>query len=113
MLKILNDLLSFLLELAMLTAFAYAGFYGGTNPVLDYILGIGIPLLVIVFWAKWMAPKARNRLPFPWVQIVTLFLIEAGAAALYISGVTKWAFVFAVIALINVGLKLLFRTNFT
>ena len=89
MFKILNDILSFLLELIMLAAFAYVGFHWGEDPLMHDVLGMGIPLIMIIFWAKWMAPKSKSRFPFPWVQIITLILFEAAATALYVSGLRK------------------------
>lgn len=66
MIKVINEIFSFFLELAMLAAFAYGGFHFGDNRVMHYFLGIGIPVLVIIFWAKYMAPKAVSRLSIPW-----------------------------------------------
>ena len=109
MLKIINEAFSFLLELAMLAAFTYAGFRVGSNQLAHYLLGIGIPLLVIIFWANYMAPKAANRLRTPWLQALTLVLFEASAVALYTVGVTQWAWILGTTALINVGLKLLYK----
>lgn len=111
MLKSINDLISFLLELAMLASFAYAGFHYGDSRAINYLLGIGIPVLVIVFWAKKMAPKAVKRFPYPWILIITLILFEASAAALLFAGVEKWAIVLSLLALINIGLRFLFKKN--
>lgn len=103
--KILNDAISFFLELSMLAAFAYAGFHFGNRFAIQLLAGIGIPALVIVFWAKYMAPKAKKRLSFPWLHLVTFGLFEASAVALYCSGAQRWAVVFGIICLVNVGVK--------
>src|SRR5699024_2607933 len=106
MLKAINDILSFLLELAMLVAFGYAGFQWTENNTLQYVLGIGIPVIIILFWAQCMAPKAKKRLLYPWLLIVTLFLFEAAAFGLYLVEVQTWALIFALAALINVGIRI-------
>lgn len=105
MLKLINEIFSFFLELAMLAALSYSGFHYGDNRIIQYLLGIGIPLLIIIFWAKYMAPKAANRLSFPWLHLVTFLLFEASAAVLYLSGITLWAIILGVASLINIGLK--------
>lgn len=111
MLKSINEAFSFLLELAMLAAFAYAGFHFGKIPAIHYLCGIGLPVLVIIFWAIKMAPKAKNQFPYPLLLIITFVLFEASAAALYFAGVTIWAVVLAFAALINVGLRFIFKTS--
>ena len=104
----LNLFISFILELAMLAAFACFGFHIGASSWLQYGLGIGLPAVVIIFWTKKMAPKAMQRFSYPLILILTLVLFELAALALYSSGVTKWgAAIFALVALINVGLRFL------
>lgn len=110
MLKSINKTISFILELAMLAAFGYAGFHIGSHKVIHYCWGIGFPLLVIIYWANFMAPKAPNRLPFPWLHLVTLWLFETSAMALYGTHITKWAIAFAILALINIGIRLMVRS---
>jgi hypothetical protein len=111
MLKSINEAFSFLLELAMLAAFAYAGFHFGKIPAMHYLCGIGLPVLVIIFWAKKMAPQARNQFPYPLLLITTFVLFEASAIALYFAGRILWAVVLAFAALINVGLRFIFKTS--
>ncbi len=111
MFKVLNDILSFLLELAMLVAFGYAEFHCTENTGLQYVLGMGIPVIIILFWAQWMAPKAKKRLPYPWLLIVTLFLFEAAALSLYLAEVKELAVVFGIVALINVGIRFWFKND--
>jgi hypothetical protein len=61
-LKTFNLALAFFLELAMLAAFAYWGFYNGQSTIVKIGLGIGIPLLVAVIWGLFMAPNSSTRL---------------------------------------------------
>jgi hypothetical protein len=60
-LKAINLGLSFLLELAMLAAFAYWGFQAVDNPWLRWVAAIGLPLVVFVIWGLLLAPRAGKR----------------------------------------------------
>lgn len=110
MLKSINKTISFILELAMLAALAYAGFQIGNHKAIHYFLGIGIPVIVVIFWLSYMAPKAAKRFSFPWLQLITLLLFEASAMALYAVHIVKWAIAFAIVALINVGMRFIVRS---
>lgn len=99
--KLLNNLVSFLLELAMLGAISFWGFHAGNTSLIKWLLGLGIPLLVIVFWSVFMAPQANNRIAWPWLPVVSLLLFLISAAALYGAGARSAAAVFAATAVIN------------
>ena len=109
--KLLNNLVSFLLELAMLGALSYWGFHAGSSVPLKWLLGIGVPIAVIVFWGFCMAPTSDYRLPWPWVPIVSLVLFLAAALALYASHARSAALALAVVAIVNVALVLIWHQN--
>ena len=54
-----NDGLRFTLELAALTALAYWGFSEHDGAV-QWLLGLGAPLLAAVVWGAFVAPKASR-----------------------------------------------------
>ena len=54
-----NDGLRFVLELAALTALGYWGF-AEHEGVLQWLLGLGAPLLAAVVWGAFVAPKASR-----------------------------------------------------
>lgn len=95
----------------MLAALSYSGFHYGDNPIMQYLLGIGIPVLIIIFWAKYMAPKAADRLSFPWFQLITFLLFESSAAVLYLSGITQWAIILGLASFINIALKFVYKDH--
>lgn len=66
----------------MLAAFCVWGFR--QEAPWNYVLGVGLPAVVIVLWGYFMAPKAQRRLPWPVLPVVSLaaFLV---AAALLVS----------------------------
>lgn len=109
LLRSLNGLLSFLLELAMLAAFVVWGFKVGKTTFTKIMLGIGIPLVTIVLWALYMAPRASMRVIGPWLPIVTLTAFLAGAAALYAAKRPKLAIILAILAIFNVGLAVIWH----
>jgi hypothetical protein len=93
----------------MLAAFSYSGFQITENKPSAYLLGIGIPAILILFWSKFLAPKAKRRLPFHWVLLVSLLLFESAAIALFLSGAPKWGATLAITALINIILRLFLK----
>lgn len=111
MVKVFNGLLSFMLELAMLAAFAFSGFHWSEGRIVPYLLGLGIPLLVILFWSKWMAPKSAGQLPFLWLLVVTFLLFESAAFSLYLVKLPNLALVFALLALLNVSIRIVTRSH--
>jgi hypothetical protein len=62
LLKAVNLGLKFVLELA---AFAALAWWGGTvgHGVVSVLAAIAAPLLAVVLWGRWAAPRARRRLP--------------------------------------------------
>lgn len=102
--KMANAALSFLLELAMLVAFGYFGFHSSGPAWLKWLIGIGLPLVVAVFWGLFMAPQASYRLPWPVLPIVALILFLVSAALLYIAGGKTWAIFMAIASAVNAAL---------
>ncbi|MBX3080137.1 MAG: YrdB family protein [Anaerolineae bacterium] len=104
MLPSANLALSFLLELVALVALGYWGFQASDNTLLKFILGLGAPILLIVVWGMWLAPKSSRRLRRPWLQIVKLLVFGVTALALANAGQTTLAVIFAVVVIINAAL---------
>lgn len=77
-LKGLNLLVRFLLELCMLVAVGYWGFKTHSGWPMKILLGIGLPVLIAVLWGLFMAPKAVYPLSGASHLAVslTLFLVQ-------------------------------------
>jgi hypothetical protein len=62
LLKAINLGAKFVVELA---AFAALAWWGGTvgHGVMSVLIGIAAPLLAVVLWGLWAAPRAKRRLP--------------------------------------------------
>ncbi|MRR31350.1 DUF2568 domain-containing protein [bacterium] len=97
----INNGVSFLLELTALAAFGYWGFHTGRSDLMKWVLGIGAPLVMIVFWALFMAPRSSNRLNATAGIIVSSVIFLLAAATLYFSGVHELAVILAVVVVVN------------
>lgn len=96
-----NLALAFLLELAMLAAYGYWGFQTGDGTFVKIVLGIGVPIVVIILWGLFEAPRAYRPLPQPWHFILKVVLFGISVVALFAAGRTDLALVFAALLIIN------------
>jgi hypothetical protein len=108
-LKAINAGLAFFLELAMLAAFGYWGFYGDKSLFVKWTLGIGLPVLTAVVWGMFLAPRAAYRLNSINGNLLSLILFLLAAAALFYTQHTLLAIVFASIAVVNRALILIWK----
>jgi hypothetical protein len=102
-LKTLNLLVRFLLELCMLAAVGNWGFQAGSGWGMKIILGIGLPLLVAVSW--WLAWKLSgiSRLA------LELILLGSGAVALFAGNKPDLGWVYTVLVIINKVLMVVWK----
>ncbi len=106
MLKTLNAALMFFLELGMLAGFSAYGFTGGKPIGARWVLGLGLPLVVVALWSHFAAPRSVHRLaPVPRFAF-RLALFEFAAFAVQRAGSAKLGLCFAVVALLNQALAL-------
>jgi Protein of unknown function (DUF2568) len=64
MIKPANLALKFLLELAAFAAFAVWGAHVGSG-VFAVVLAVVAPLVAVLLWARFAAPRSAHRLPLP------------------------------------------------
>lgn len=98
-----NDGLRFLLEMALLVSLAYWGFAEQTGAV-QWVLGLGAPLLVAVGWGRFIAPKASHPTTDPLRLVLEVAVFAAGVAALFAADRTVLAVVFAALVLMHLTL---------
>lgn len=108
-LKLINAGLAFFLELAMLTALGYWGFYGDKSISVKWMLGISLPLLAAVVWGLFLAPKAAYRLNSTSGNLLSLFLFLLAATALIYTRQPMLAIIFALTAVVNRALILFWK----
>jgi len=100
-LKGLNLLVRFLLELCMLAAVGYWGFKTHSGWLLKILFGIGLPVLIAVLWGLFFAPKAVYPLSGASPMALSLILLGSGAIALFASGKPTLGWAYAVVLLVN------------
>ncbi len=98
---LVNLALAFLLELAALAAFAVWGFGAYNNTLLNILLGIGVPLIVAVFWGLFMAPTARKRVSGVVYYVLQAIVFGLAALALWAANQPVLAIVLAVVFVLN------------
>lgn len=97
-----NLALAFALELAMLAAFALAGWSATPILWLRLLLAVALPALAIVLWAVWAAPKAKKRRLKPGPLLVFKLIIFGFATLAWaLAGMGLIAAIFGVLAAIN------------
>ena len=95
-LKKLNLLLRFVLELCLFGAAFDVGYCIVGPGVWGWALGFGLLLGVVVLWAVYMAPRSERRLTFKKRVIAELILFTSAVAGLLYIGQPTLAWVFAV-----------------
>lgn len=91
----------FLLELATLASWMYWGFHLDKNLLIKIVLGIGMPLLIAIFWGTFIAPKASIPVSVPLRIILQVIIFGSAATVLYFSDKRMLALIFAVVALVE------------
>ena len=108
-LKGLNLLVRFLLELAMLAAVGYWGSQTGSGWVMKVILGIGLPILIAVIWGLFVAPKAAYPLHGAAHLALGFVLLGSGAVALFAGGRAGPGWVYMISLVANQVLMILWK----
>ncbi|MFD9612392.1 YrdB family protein [Streptomyces sp. NPDC059083] len=103
-LRVANEGLAFLLELAALAALARWGWEATENTALRLLLAVAAPALAAVVWGLFAAPKARFRVPLAAVLLVKALVFGTAALALADLGHPAWALTFAAVTLANTTL---------
>lgn len=91
--KSVNMVLALVLELGVLVALGYWGFADESGMLVRIVLGIGLPVLAILVWGRWGAPRSRRQLHG--LQFLLLRIVFFGSAVVallfadqYTAGIT-------------------------
>ncbi len=101
-----NDGLRFTLELAALASLGYWGFAEHDGAV-QWLLGLGMPLLAAVVWGAFVAPKASRPTTDPVRLLLELAVFGAGVAALWVAGSHTLSFGFGVLVVLHLAFTFL------
>jgi len=108
-LKGLNLLARFLLELCLLAAVGYWGFNTNSGWLMKIILGIGLPVLIAALWGMFIAPKAIRPLSGASYLILEMTLLASGSVALFASGKLTLGWVYTISLVVNKVLLVLWN----
>lgn len=101
MLKIINQITTFLLEIAMLASLGYYGMSRSWNLLPRLLLGIGLIGIAISLWAVFAAPKSGKRLRMPYLVIFRACMFILASILLFMSGQKSYAILFVVLAIVS------------
>ena len=96
--------LAFLLELVALGSFAYWGFNASDSTILKIVLGLGTPILAIVLWGVFAAPRSERRLKGSAYLVFKVIFFALAILALIAAGNLTLGVIFAVVFVLNTGL---------
>lgn len=99
--RMINSLLAFLVEIAMLVLLGYWGYHTSDDNVFKYILAIATPAGAAVLWGIFAAPRSKTRLRQPLLLIFKLVLFMITAFLVYRLGRVNAAAIFIFFALLN------------
>lgn len=98
-----NDVVAFLVELAALAVLCAWGLQVGDSTAVRVLLGVGLPLVAVVVWGLFAAPRARYDVPA--LRLATKLVVLGGAAAASFGVLPLGATVaFAVVVAVNLVL---------
>jgi hypothetical protein len=95
-----NLALKFLLELCAIVGLGYAGarLFDGLGSVIAAVL---LPVVAIVVWGRWCAPRAGRRLPTPARIPVELGVFACAVVGLALAGPPVLAIVLGAVMVVN------------
>ena len=109
LLRGINEVIYFLIELSMLVSLGYAGFQSSQHPYGKYLLAMGLPVVAATLWGFFAAPRSEYRLAFPYRSFFALTLFGLAFFLLYRTGHTRLASTLAIIALVTELIAVLFE----
>lgn len=108
--NVLNMVVTFVLELAMLGAYGFGGYEASSNTIVRWVLAIVIPAIVAVLWGIFLSPRARVALPYALKVAARFALMIGGALILWSAHVTVIAAIYSVALALSMVLTLTSRT---
>ena len=104
-----NLALAFLLELVAIASFAYWGFNASDSTVLKIVLGVGTPIVAIVLWGVFAAPRSERRLQGSAYLVFKVIFFALAILALIAAGSVTLGLIFALVFVANTILAYLWH----
>lgn len=108
-LKTINLALAFLLELAMLASIGYWAYLQGKSPLIKWSLAVVLPVLAMILWGIFAAPKSQYRLDFNARIIFELVMFSLAAFLLYKADHPTLALCFAALAVFSITVAFIYK----
>lgn len=100
-LVMINLIMAFLLEISLVFITGYWGVNSVQITWLKYVLGGGLPVLLILLWGKFLAPASTTRLREPALTLLKVLLFSMAALALFLTGNPILSAGFWVVSMVN------------
>lgn len=91
----------FLVELVAVIALCFWGFTVGPSLLLKIVLGLGAPMLAIIVWAFFGAPRSSRQFKGIAYHALQVVVFGSGALALVAAGQPGLGIAYAIIALVS------------
>lgn len=98
---LVNLALRLILEVCALVAISYWGFTTGKGILIKWLMGLGFPIIIMFIWGMFGSPAAPMPLSGIYRVLLELAIFTVASLALFASGRTTLAIVFAVLVIIN------------
>jgi Protein of unknown function (DUF2568) len=109
LLKNINLVLAFLLELGLFSSVSYWGFQKGNSTFTKWIIAFICFSIAVGLWAVFAAPKSESRLPFHLRLVFELVMFLVAAFALNKLNYILLSYFFAIISILSVSMAFIFK----
>ena len=101
MIKTINQIVVFFLEIIMLIVFGYFAFTTKWSFILKLLSSIFMVTTAIALWAFFAAPKSGHRLKMPYLAIFRAGMFLLAALLLFLSGNVNLAIALAALVIVT------------
>lgn len=109
LLKNLNDLVAFLIEITALVVYGHFGYeVGGRTWQKILLAGLFAGIMVLV-WGKYLAPRAQDRLDMPMLLVAKLGIMGIAVAMLLFRGRLTQGIMFGAVLAIHYILAVIWK----
>ena len=108
-LKIINSVLAFSLELSMFFSISYWGFLQGKTSFSKWAIAIILLAISVTLWGILASPNSQTRLKFPLRLIFEVSMFLIASFLLYKSNLTTLSIWFALLSIVSVSIAFVLR----